>query len=67
MNDPDQQFFQPLWRRMSVSLLCLIWTSLEWSDNQPFWGVVSLGLFGYCLWNFFYRFEETTTHSEPEQ
>jgi hypothetical protein len=40
-------FFKPPVRRYVLVATCLIWTILEWSFNQPFWGLISLGLF--CL------------------
>lgn len=65
MTELDAQFFRPLWRRILVSVFCLIWSSLEWSSGQSFWGMVSLGLFGWCLWNFFYHYEDPEQDSHP--
>lgn len=63
MNIAEYNFMRPMWRRIAATVVSLSWAYLEWSTNNPFWAVVALGFTGYCLWNYFYRFEA----NEPEE
>jgi len=56
MKEKDLQFFQPLWRRVSVTLFCAAWAIFEWLTGAPFWGVLASGLTFYCYWTLFHTF-----------
>jgi len=47
-------FFLPVWRRLVVVAICLLWASVEFATASPFWGVLfgSVGL--YAGWQFFF-------------
>jgi hypothetical protein len=49
-------FFQPLWRRVAVTAICVVWAALELWGRDPTWIMVTLGLVAYCVWTFFIRF-----------
>ena len=53
MFDLDHPFFNPLWRRIAVTAVCLGWGGVEaWSGNA-FWALLFVALGVYCLWSFF--------------
>jgi hypothetical protein len=48
--DADHPFFRPLWRRVAVVAVCLVWALVEFLGGAPFWGILfgALGLWaGY--------------------
>lgn len=60
MHENDIIFFQPLWRRILVCVFCLIWSAIEWTSAEPFWGVMTGALAVYCYWRFIHNFKENT-------
>ena len=58
LTETDRNFFRPKWRRTAATILCAVWATIEWLSGAPFWGIIASGLTLYCLWNFFYRFDE---------
>lgn len=60
LSESDRAFFRPKWRRVVTTLFCAGWTVVEWVANEPIWAMISAGITVYCLWNFFYKFEEKT-------
>lgn len=53
MKDSEHPFFRPLWRRVAVVAVCVIWSIIEFATGTPFWGVIALGFAGYGVWQFF--------------
>ncbi|PQO23849.1 hypothetical protein C2I36_05985 [Rhodobacteraceae bacterium WD3A24] len=49
-NDP---FYRPLWRRVAITAICLIWGAVEFGDGEPFWGILFSALGAYAFWGFF--------------
>ncbi|QKC93704.1 DUF3329 domain-containing protein [Mesorhizobium sp. NZP2298] len=69
MKDSEHPFFRPLWRRVAVVAVCVIWSIIEFATGTPFWGVLALGFAGYGVWQFFYLYkpaEENKATAEPE-
>lgn len=66
MTQTDQDFFQPKWRRITATIICFAWAALEWWSGQAFWGVLALGVSAYCVWNFFYKFEQKQSPRDAE-
>ena len=58
LTESDRAFFRPKWRRVVVTLLCVAWSVVEWVSNEPIWSTIAVGITLYCLWNFFYKFED---------
>ncbi|NVK74996.1 hypothetical protein C0J08_19875 [Marinomonas sp. CT5] len=58
MNEADRKFFRPKWRRVAATIFCVGWTLLEWRSGETLWAVMAAGITFYCLWNFFYKFDE---------
>jgi hypothetical protein len=54
--DVQHPFFQPLWRRIVVVVICLGWAVVEISFSEPFWAIMFGALGVYCAWQFFFVF-----------
>ena len=67
MKEKDLIFFQPLWRRIAVTVFCFLWGCYEWITGAPFWGIIAFGLTGYCYWTLFYNFESIPADEEGEE
>ncbi len=65
MKEQDLIFFKPLWRRVLVLVLCIIWAVIEWVTQQPFWGMVATAMALYCYWNFFHIWEDKDDEPTP--
>ena len=53
MKERDVNFFRPVWRRIAVVAVCLIWAALEFWHGEQMWIFITLGLTGYAVWSFF--------------
>lgn len=50
-------FFRPLWRRVLVAGLCLVWAIFEFSSGAFFWAILFGACFVYLSWQFFVVFD----------
>ena len=59
MNERDAKFFRPLWIRVGLTALLVVWFALEaiFSHDQLWMGITAIGV-GYCVWNFFLRWKD---------
>ena len=51
-------FFRPIWRRVLVLGLTVIWTGFEFVRGAPLWGVFFAAAALYLAWAFFWSFED---------
>ena len=51
--DFDHPFFEPLWIRIAVVVVCVAWGLFEFSTGAVFWGVLFTGVGLFAAWNFF--------------
>ena len=66
MKDRDVNFFRPMWRRVAVTSVCVIWACLEVWGRDPTWIAITVGLSAYAIWQFFIRFpKEAVAASGP--
>jgi hypothetical protein len=65
LTESDRAFFQPKWRRVAATLFCIAWSIVEWISNEPIWAMIAAGITAYCLWSFFYKFDDSKD-SSPE-
>ena len=56
MKTRDVDFFRPLWRRVAVMVVCVVWLLLEIWGKDPTWIVITAGLSAYAMWTFFLKF-----------
>ncbi|MBL1378487.1 hypothetical protein [Zobellella iuensis] len=64
MKEKDLLFFQPLWRRIAVTLFCALWAGWEWLSGQHLWGIIITGVTLYCYWTLFHTFEPAKPDAE---
>jgi hypothetical protein len=60
MRSNDHPFFRPLWRRLAIVAVCIVWTVLEYRGGGSLWVWVAFGFTVYAIVNFlvFYRPKE---------
>lgn len=55
--DVQKPFYKPLWLRVSLTAVCLIWGLFELLGGQPFWALL-FGVLGvYLGYQFFVVFD----------
>ncbi len=66
MNERDAKFFRPLWIRVGVTGVLVVWFALETllSHDNMWITITGIGI-AYCVWNFFLRFPKETPPSAP--
>jgi len=47
------EFMVPLWRRVLLVLVCLVWPLVEFVNGSQGWGIVFFSLGAYCFWPLF--------------
>jgi hypothetical protein len=57
MKERDVQWFRPLWRRVLVTAICVLWAALELvRHTDQMWMLITAGLSAYAIWTFFLTF-----------
>ena len=46
-------WFQPLWRRLLTTLVCLAWLGFELWQGEALWLILAAAFSIYALWDFF--------------
>jgi hypothetical protein len=59
MKDRDVEWFRPLWRRVLVTAVCVVWAALELWHGEQMWMLITSGLSVYAIWIFFVTFPKT--------
>ena len=67
MKDSEHPFFRPLWRRVAVVAVCIIWSIIEFTTGTPLWGTIALGFAGYAVWQFFYLYTPVDENKAPAE
>jgi len=44
-------WFAPLYRRIAVVAVCLVWLGLEVYGGEEIWGIFALAVTGYAVWS----------------
>lgn len=54
---PPHPWFKPLWRRLLVLGVCLVWLTVEavFNRDSPFWLGIAAVVTVYAVWDFFLR------------
>lgn len=46
------EFFRPLWLRVSIVAVCAAWTAFEWHNEQTGWAMMAGAATIYGVWSF---------------
>ena len=66
MNKDNQHpFFRPLWRRIAVIAVCVIWSAVEFAVGTPFWGTLLAGMAIYAVWTFLISYKPADEAPQP--
>jgi hypothetical protein len=68
MNEKDTAWFRPLWRRVAVTAVVVLWLGFEvlYGHDQLWMGIAGVALV-YCVWNFFLRFPKDVPPAPPAE
>ena len=57
MNERDMKFFRPLWIRVLVTGIVVVWCGVEiFGSHDGMWITITAAGALYCVWNFFLKF-----------
>ena len=65
MKDHEHPFFRPLWRRIAIVAVCLVWAALEYAGGSTGWSLAALGVAAYGVWQFFYLYRPPAETGDP--
>ena len=65
MKERDITFFRPLWRRVAVTAVCVVWAGLELRHGDQMWILITLGMSAYAIWMFFITFPKEGVPPTP--
>jgi hypothetical protein len=65
MKDRDVNFFRPIWRRVAVTAVCVVWAVFELIGHDGTWITITLGLTAYAVWTLFIAFPKDTPPPAP--
>ncbi len=51
--DLRHPFFNPVWRRVAMTLFIGVWAIVEFVNGTPTWGAIFAALAVWCTWTFF--------------
>ena len=69
MKDYEHPFFRPLWRRIAVVAVCVVWALIEYLHKNSGWATIAGGLAVYGAYQFFYLYkprEDVPAGDKPE-
>lgn len=66
MKEKDRIFFLPLWRRVAVTAVCVIWFGLEvaFRRGDNLWIIITGAMTLYAIVTFFIKFDTTPPQTE---
>ncbi|HEY4191794.1 MAG TPA: DUF3329 domain-containing protein [Mesorhizobium sp.] len=57
IKDTQHPFFRPLWRRIAIVVVCLVWAGLEYIGGSASWGTIALAAAVYGAWQYLYLYK----------
>ena len=63
MDERDQRFFAPLWRRVALIAALAVWSAVEWWHGNSLWGVITLALTLWSVWAYLIRFDNAAAEA----
>lgn len=70
MIDPNHPFYEPLWRRLLIPVICAIWASFELYTGEPFWAIIVGAMGLYATYKLFLEKRKPTVQKptgEPKE
>lgn len=55
--EAEHPFYRPLWIRVCLTGVLLVWTALEWANDEPFWGIMTSAAAVWAIWSFFLAYD----------
>lgn len=55
--DADHPFFRPLWRRIAIFAVCVIWAALEFYGGSQNWGIIALAFAAYAAYAYLFNYK----------
>ena len=52
MADRDHPFLRPLWRRVTLVAVCIVWAVLEYLNGAHGWAALAVGMAALGTWQF---------------
>ena len=65
MKDSEHPFFRPLWRRVALVVICLVWAVFEFASGATVWGMIALAFAAYGTWQFFFIYKPANPDAAP--
>ena len=66
--DPrDIKWFGPLWRRIAIVAVLVVWSAMEWRGGEQFWGMMTLVVLAYAVWKLFLDFPNAAEIADFEK
>jgi hypothetical protein len=53
--DFHHPFYRPLWRRIAVVAVCILWGGVEFATGGTLWAVLFIGVGLVAAWQFFFQ------------
>ncbi|GGA96129.1 hypothetical protein GCM10011491_25630 [Brucella endophytica] len=63
-NSASHPFLDPLWRRVLLIAFCAIWSIVEWTRGDSFWGTLTLGVTLYGAWAYLWKYQPMESGKE---
>ncbi|WP_206456032.1 DUF3329 domain-containing protein [Aurantimonas marina] len=64
--EAEHPFYRPLWIRVCLTGVLLVWTALEWANGEPFWGIMTSAAAVWAIWSFFLAYDPDATGAKAQ-
>ena len=65
--EAENPFYRPLWVRIVLTTVLILWCLVEWMNGQTFWGVLVGAASLWAIWTFFITYRPDETSSGPNK
>lgn len=65
VKDSEHPFFRPLWRRIALVAVCLVWAGVEIVAGETMWALIAGGATCYAFWQFVLRYSPPDIGGKP--
>ena len=55
--EAENPFYRPLWVRIVLTTVLILWCLVEWMNGQTFWGVLVGAASLWAIWTFFVTYD----------